>query len=387
MSSVWAFRNRGIKLEGTTVGAFGEFKVAEPHIYISQVFTRPIDPARECVYVGTISQQFNKTLLKVSGDAGGTSYFQTKRNIRYVSGQTVELDFTFGINRIPLASEYAIVGALNDGDGIYLGWIGESFYVGYRHSLYGDTVQEVDVSNLITIGNLSRFRITYGYLGTANISFELFSGTKFVHLHTFETDGKLAERTHIGETNLPMKVEVSSTDANFYAFNGSLAGMTYGIEKNTKPSFNDGWRTLAGLIATQSTAVVGYRIKTTLGGFPSSINVKLTNAEFTTDEDGIYRFNILAYPAGTLAGPWIPVNSYSVVEYNATLTTVPLGYTKIYSTVTTAAKKGTGTTSVNFDNLNLYGIPGDEFLITKECLSPGAGAGLTTWAISYDDLI
>lgn len=380
-----------ITFEDVLVGSFGELKVAQPSVLIQSKFSRPLDIVKEAKTTGSVIQQFNRSLLKVSGDVSGGSSWESLDALRYVSGQSVEFDFTFAISKEPTGIEYALAGGFDADDGFYLGWIGSNFVVGYRNSAFGDTTQIVDVSTITDWGKLNRFRIRYGYLGVGNITYEVKTPTKWILLHTFETDGNLFERTHTGEPIQPFRYEVSSTDPSLYAISGSFSGMIYGsILDKGKPAFDDGYATIAGLVAGQQAIMIAYRSKTTLGAYNNHVRAQLVAADFTTTEDGVYRFNIIAYPAGTFpAAGWTQIST-STIEKNATYTgstTIPAGGRKIFSVVSTAGKKGSAGASIDVRALQLQAIPSSEFIITKEALEVGAGSGLTTWDISFEDLV
>ena len=374
------------------VGAFGALKVAEARPQISQLFSRPPD-LQAGVYVGgTYQFQYNRSLLKVSGDAGGTSFVQTKKNLRYITAQTIEFNFTAAWSKVPSPADYAIMGGFDDEEGVYVGFVGENFVVGYRNTAVGaDTTAIVDVSNLVTLGNLSRFRIRFGYLGIGNITYEVYLGGKYHLLHTFETDGNLFERTHVGVAILPMRGEVGSTDATLYMMSGSWGGATYGpADSFERNFFNDGTRLVNPSVGTQL-PIVAYRSKATFGGYINRIQSKLTACQFATTNEGVYRVNFLAYPAGTLTtGTWNNVSPYSVLEYNSTSTGVPAGSTKIFSTIITVAGTASGNSSsvtYDFEKLQLIANPTDEFLITLECVVDKGGSNTETlWSINYQDL-
>jgi hypothetical protein len=373
------------------VGAFGEVKAAALVPQISEVFTNPLDLQRDFTAGGTYASQYNRSLLKVSGDAGGTSFVQTKRNLRYVTGQTIEINFTASWSKTSLA-DYSLVGAFDANNGVYVGYVGENFVVGYRNANVGaDTTAIIDVSNLLTFGNLTRFRIRFAYLGTGNITFEAYLGSKYHLLHTFETDGNLFERTHIGVPLLPMRAEVGSTDPTYYITSGSWGAGIYGsASPNDKPFFHKGIRSV-NPAAGAELPIVAYRSKTSFGGFVNRVRSQLTGAQFATANEGIYLVNFYAYPAGSIAtGAWANVSPYSVIEYNNTSTGVPAGGINIFSTIITVAGIGAGNSSsveYDFAGLGLVANAGDEFLITLQCVIDSGGINTETiWCLNYNDL-
>lgn len=394
MASTYAHKMQvgPVVLQDVLVGSFGELKVAQSTVVLQNKFSRPLDTVKEAKVTGSVIQQYNRSLLKVSGDVSGGSSWESLDALRYVAGTTVEFDFTFAVSQEPGGAEYALAGGFDTDDGFYIGWIGSNFVVGYRNINYGDTTQIVDVrGTIIDWGKINRFRIRYGYLGVGNITYEVKTPTKWILLHTFETDGNLFQRTHTGEPIQPFRYEVASTDPNFFITSGSFSGQIYGDPAGQgKPAFDDGYATIAGLTVGQQAIMMAYRSKTTLGSYTNHVRAQLLRADFTTTEDGVYRFNIYVYPSGTFAAAGWTQISTSTIEKNATYTgstTIPAGGRKIYSTVSTTGKKGSGATSIDVKNLQLIAIPGAEFIITKEALEVGTGSGLTTWDLSFEDLI
>ena len=378
------------------VGLFGSLKVAQSNVQVSMVFNKPLNTSREVIISANgVESQVNRSLLRV-GNFIGSSFLETKEVVRYKTAQTVENYFTASWSRPGTAGEVAIIGGYDIQDGMFLGYVGSNFVVGYRNKWHdgtgtaADTTQIVDTS-VYDLTKIHRFRIRYGYLGVGNVNFEIHDGFKWVLLHTFRTDGSLFERTHTGTAMLPMRCDVTDTVGDFYLLSGSWNGQTYGLDEGQQeePFFTQGTRIVA-VDAGQELPVVAFRSLTTFGGYPNKARSRLISAEFATGSEGLYRINMYAYPAGTvLTGVFNDVyTNESVLQDNDTVTTLPVGGRVVYSTTIAVASSGTGvgSTTLDLSKLKLKANPGDEFVITKECIVAGAGDDTTTWNIAYADL-
>ncbi len=374
------------------IGKYGELKVAQGYVQISKKFNRPIN-TNEYKYSGTVSTQYNKTLLKIGG-AIGTHYVQTIDTLRCGAAQTVEIYFSNSWSRSTVNNERALIGLFDDEDGVYLGYKDSNFIVGYRNIDISvtDTIQVVDVSDY-DLTKFHTFRIKFGYLGTTNITFEIFDGYRWQILHTFVTSASLSLRTHIGSTILPFKSEVVDLDGTLINFSGSWNAQTYGTElESDKLIFNTQGSKILDVAQDTESVFVAFKVVSSLGGYTNKIKSKLKNITFATTSEGLYRFNIYKYNSGSIVtGTFSDVfSNESVLQKNDTVTTKPSGGILVSSIIVGVPSSGTGIGEKNMDltEFGLFCDKDSEYLITKECVYDAGGTiHHTIYDVTYIDLI
>lgn len=377
------------------VGLFGALKTAIPTAQISETFDAPLTTGLDGKFnviptgLGTGVSQYNRSLLKVQTGGAGSCIVETKTPLRYKAGSTVEVYFTASWHGVRGAGDIAYVGLFADEDGVYLGYNGTDFVVAYRNTDQGADVQQIiDVSNF-NFDKVTRFRIKFGYLGVGNISFEYYNGTSWITLHIFPTDNALDQRTHIGSAILPMRAEVSSASNDHYVVSGSWNSQTFDKENRLqdRPQMHDGERTVSPTVG--GAAIVGYRNKTTFGGFPNRVVSTPLFATFGSNSEGMYKIEVHKASAGTFTtGTWLDLKTDdSVLEYNTTLTDAPSGE-KVLSVILAVPSAGTGVQSSNldFEKLGIKLYPGEEFLVSIRELISGSGSDLQAYTFFFNDL-
>lgn len=370
-------------------GGFEEIKIAQMSLAVHQVFSRPLDIIKEVTVTGTAEQQYNRSLLKLSGHASGTSSMQTIKTLRYISGQTIEAGFTLAPSRQLLAGESLIGGCFTSNNGMFMGWFGNEFKCGYRNVEQGADVLSPAIDVELTPLQMNRFRIRYGYLGVGNIEYSVKLANKWEVIHVFETDGNLSERTHTGEPITPMRIELNSTDASLYSVSGCCYAGVYGeLSGHEKPSQDSISRVVNTVNNGDQLPICAWRSKTTFGLYENMIQTQLTTLEIANDQTGMYAFKILSYPQGTITtGTWANTNAWTVIEKNPTVSAIPAGGIEIFSTAVAGTNQTTSSGKINVKDLKLISSPGDEFLLIKECILKGNGTGQVFATLSWDDLI
>jgi len=382
------------------VGLFGGLKVSNASPQISLTFDHPLS-SRRVKTSGSPQAQFNRSLLKVSGDTNDV--VRTMSALRYKTAQTIETYFTAGFNGT-YTSGTTYIGLYDVYDGVFIGYKDGDFVVGYRN-VFGSSTASWDGTNVINpepdvlqvvsapvnVDKITRYRIRFGYLGVGNISYEYFDGDKWVLLHTFKTDNNLLDRTHVGSAVLTMKCE--SSHAGCFVLSGSWNAQTYGNDTGLQdePFFSDGERAVAGDVA--GLPVVAFRSMKTFGNYPNKVRSRLLNAEFSTGSEGLYKIEMYIFPEGTISGTWTAIDSGSVLEYNDTVNLVDItgglaAGRRVFSTNLAVPSSGTGVASVSldFEKLGVKANPTDEYVIVKRELVGGAGDAITSWSIAYQDL-
>ncbi len=372
------------------VGVFGSLNVAQPISQISLTFDRPLSAVREVIATGTPEAQVNRTLLRLqNGDA-----IETRRVLRYRTAQTIETYFTAIFNgTYDAGSDETYIGLFDQYDGVFVGYLGDQFVVGYRNVFADggvgnepDTIQAVTPPPEVN-SKIYRYRVRFGYLGVGDITFEYkISGEDWTLLHTFATDGGLADRTHVGNVILPMTAKVEHTNGEIRS--GSWNARTFGLDAGLQelPFFEDGERTVVGDTTPQP--IVAFRSKTSFGGFPSKIRSTLIYSEIATGSEGLYKIEIYRFAPGTLVtGTWEDIDPDSVLERNSTFTEAASLGQKFLTSNLAVPSQGTGVAvgSLDYERLGVVAAPGDEFGVYKRELITGGGDDTTSWSIAYAD--
>ena len=408
------------------VGLFGALKVSEPISQLAQIFTIPLDTSREVTLdtitgAGSVIAQYNRSLLKVDSGAIGTAGIQTRKNLHYREAATIEVEFTANWSGagVGVINHNGLIGLFDNAEGVYLGYQGVNFIVGYRNkyktgyvvpasSGLADTTATVDMS-AYTLTNLHRFKIKLGYLGIGNITFEIFDGVTWVLLHRFVTDAALSDRTHIGSPTLPLRCEVASTASAMTMFSGSWSAQTFGAPATTqnKPHFTHGIRTVVpGALGTGGAPVLAVRSPALFGTYPNKALSQLLETELATGSEGLYRYIIWGLPAGTLIdgapgtvgaaevkGNFAAIVSTSPLEISTDVavggSVVITNFTLAHSSlIAVASGAGSSRTSkaTDYAALDIFATAGTEFLVTMEEIIAGAGTNTTAWSIAYVDI-
>lgn len=371
--------NKGNRVE---VGVFGGLKSSSPNPQISITFDRPLS-SRQLITSGTPAAQVNRSLLAV---ANGDSVATVKK-LRYRTAQTIETFFTAAFEgAFSGTTEETLIGLFDNEDGVYLGYIGADFVVGYRNINVG-----ADVIQIVTPppfpGNIYRYRIVFGYLGVGDISYEYKkSGSDWTLLHTFPTDGTLTSRTHIGSPVLPICAKCEHAGCRILS--GSWNAQTYGSDNQLQElAFSyRGQRSAPGNVVPQP--LVAFRNRTVWGAYPNKIVSQLLAAEFATGSEGLYVIEIYPLPAGSITtGAWVSPNPESVLEANTTFTgAAPLTQPSYALHISVPSLgSGIGLSSADITRFDLSLRPGEEAAIYKREIISGGGNDTTSWALRYID--
>lgn len=414
------------------VDYFGSLKVSEPYLFIASNFINPLDKVQEfsvasTTGTGTIASQYKRSLLNISAGTTGTAVLRTRRVARWYTGTIVECMFSASWvgSGVGVAGHEAIIGLFDDADGMYLGYQGTNFVVGYRSRYVSgfvspassgdaDVVAVVDMS-AYDLTKLHKFRIIFSEDCIGNITYQIYSGGNWVTIHTFNNDGLLTNRTHIGTNISPMSAEVTSVSADIAIISSSWVTQVHGLNNLflDKAWFNAGYRTVTpGVLGSGGNPIVAYRNLPTFAGYPNKIPIELKYAEFSTASEGLYRVNLFIFPSGTFingdpgtVGATEIKGNFSAIDaiYSPSYTNTPLDFSadiaKGASVVLPSIPRfsiaipvqtsgaGSAASSVDFSRLGMVASPGLEVLFTLEEIVAGVGTDTCTWSVSYLDLL
>ena len=191
---------------------------------------------------GAASVENDMLKLSSSTNTAGSVKVTTKRIIRYRPGFEGYALFTALWENEGVATSVQHIGPTGDNDGYYIGYTNTNFVVGRRA---GGTDTEVVESNFnggdisgLDKTKLNIFRITWGWLGTATITFEWKSPTGWVIMHQMLLENSLT-RPHVNNPVLPIQAEVTKTAGatDIIMRSGSWNGGMMGEDKGAGDRF------------------------------------------------------------------------------------------------------------------------------------------------------
>ena len=208
-------------------GLFGDLLVAKRVPLFSANFSYPANDRTIVLNnINSGSADYNNNLLRVSTGVatGSKGSIKTKRNLRYTAGRDAEAMFT-AIFSQGVTGITQRIGLFNDDDGFFIGFKDDIFSVTRRKSGDADEVISQEDFNGDTLDGdgdskyiydptmINIFRITYGYLGTAEIKYQIQvtidNVTQWLTFHTIDRRNKFDE-TSISTPYLPLAMEVEN---------------------------------------------------------------------------------------------------------------------------------------------------------------------------------
>jgi hypothetical protein len=277
--------------------------------------------------VGSGAYTIEESLLKLNTgtDSNGSVIIQSTNYVRYIPGHEAYLYFTYAFTQ-GVANSYQYAGLYDDNDGYYIGFNGTDFIAGRRRN-GTDYQQTIDITKVLplerfdpTKGNV--YAITFGYLGFAPINFSVLDSDG-IWRNIARIEYPNTERdTHITQTNLPVRAEVTNTGntTDLEALSGSLsAGIVDGAGADPSVRSFTYKSGLIPLTATGNVLIVAFRSKTTYNSIENRISSLLTLISAATDISKIAQWSLYDNPPYT-GGTWTSVNTDSVLEYSTDTT-------------------------------------------------------------------
>jgi len=144
---------------------------------------------------GTVTIKDDNLLTVSTGtDIDGLAEIESYNSIRYRPGHTAMAQFTALFTEPTANNTHQWIGVADGTDGFAFGFIDGIFSITLMrkdiHTHITDLNGNIDIAD-IDFTKLNLFRITYGYLGIAPISFEIIpkDGNAFVPIHTIRLQG------------------------------------------------------------------------------------------------------------------------------------------------------------------------------------------------------
>lgn len=306
--------------------------IRKPSIASQFVYPVPSEEIKE-TKTGSAGYTVDNAMLKVSTGVtpNSTIFLKSRKALRYTPGYEAYLNYTFLLST-PVVGTYVFSGLGDEVNHFSIGYNTTGIF-GIRHRRDGvdsfiaqsefnkDKLDGSGESGIVlnpSFGNI--FRISYGFLGFANITFSVLDKTnKWVAFHIIEYANKYTQ-THITNTYLPIFANMSngSTSNNIYAHFGSVeAGVVDGGGVDvTGRSFS---AKIDSLVTGTNTTIALFHNKATYATKVNMIPSLLTLV--TASAEGTQNVNIALYKIKltdiTIVGTWLNVNlNNSTMEYS-----------------------------------------------------------------------
>ena len=359
-----------------TVGPFGEMLTGTKQDHVTLNFKYPyynttFDMKPEDVSGdGTIS--VSNSLLSVSSPTLGTAIAESRNNLMYKSGHTAYADFTSSFDGT--GTGYA--GAFDDDDGFFVkvsngtASIGR-MYGGVQTGLISQDSWNGDADlTKIDWSNLNLFRIIFGYLGVANIAFQI-RKNGWKTLHVIETEGEI-KTTTVKNPTFPLRWE--SQNGMEIKVGSANAGLLVGEVYNKRYFAFAGAKTLS---TTAVATAVHFQNKTTYKTQPNKNKAQLVKLKLFIDApaSGTGTVEIKFYKNATITGTpsYTDVDTdNSTIEYATNVTyssggkLVFVDYIGYSASLATPGADIGGSDTVTLSDIGLYLLEGETMTITAQ---------------------
>ena len=349
--------SRGLTAETT---AFGEQAVVSRQDQVNIQFQYNA-AAEELVIANTgtavVNYQNSQLVASTGTTSNSKSIAQSKKYIAYESGHEVFILFTAEYST-PVVGTYQRVGAFDDLNGFFIGFdtTGQfgvtrrrngTDYTTYQSNFSYDKLDGTGPSQMNLNKNYNNlYKITYGWLGIAPVTFWINSGTLagWVPFHTIDLTNSQNGAT-IDDPVQPMKTEVfnGTTTSNIIVRNTCWAGGIYSdILTQHQPSLrNFSQNGLKTINTNVFQLILTLRNKTTFNSKTNKISAYLKSLSYTTDGGNTTKpVKILVFENATNTGTptWTNVHTDSIIEYDTSQLILSSG--KQLLTIGTAANGG-----------------------------------------------
>lgn len=286
---------------------------------------RSDDATIDIVTTGTVAIEDAMLKLRTGTGSDGHIGIQGRDFLRYIPGHEAYAFFTC-VFATPTVDSIQRIGLFDydsgNGNGFYIGFEGLIFGITRRRAGV-DFFSPVDIANVFpkdialfdpTKGNV--FRISYGYLGFAPITFAIMSPDNHIIDFARIEYPNTSNETHIANANIPLRAEMTNTGntTNLEMRIGSVsAGIVDGggsdpIARNF--SFKSGIQTI---LLTQ---LFAFRNKSTYFGLTNKISTQLSLLSASTEGNKPVSFAIYKNATTTTPGTWTDISADSVMEYS-----------------------------------------------------------------------
>lgn len=319
------------------------------------------------VDTGTITQSNHQAVAATGNGVSGSAIAESVDKLRYIPGHEGYAMFTTEFTS-PVIGSNQLIGIFDNDDGFFIGFIDTTFCIVRRKDGVDTIVNQSDFNldkldgsgaeglNVdFTFGNV--WRITYGWLGHATITFEVMekdgTWTSF-HKILFpnSTNG-----TSIGNPVLPMRIEVTKTSgtANITLKTGSWnAGVIGEANINSCSNRYKSFAATATITATNSlTNIFTLKNISAFQTFKNKVRTKLIFLSAACDGNKLTSIRLIKNATLGVTASYTYIDSgNSTIQYDTTATTVSSG-----TTLLTLQLGKTDSRSLDIENLFITMLP------------------------------
>jgi len=354
---------------------------------------------------GTVTIQSSNLLTVSTGtDSNASAKIESFNSVRYRPGHTTLVHFTALFTDPTADDSHQWIGIADGTNGFAIGFVDGNLTATrmragvHYHTDVSEFNGNIDMST-IDFTKLNVFRIMYGYLGSAFITFEMLEPetNQFSTIHTIKYHNRY-EETHIELPYLPiaMSVENTGNTTDVQIRSGSWQGGVMGMcdtcaNRGFTYPHAPGTIPIKTGVGTTPVVLAGFKSVETFNGFANKIRaelVKFTFLPFDATADTVVTLQLVR-GATITGGSYVNIDgNNSTIQVNAT----PTGFSggRAGLTLTTIAITGHGnsppqSTPANLDAeaLQLFLDPGGEYAIVAFTQD---GNVSVTWNVNWIEL-
>jgi hypothetical protein len=368
---------------------FGDKIVAERITNIVVSFNYNIsDEDVKTTLVDTGTATAADSMLSASSGTGttGAVNIESVDVVRYIPGRESFAYFTAMFPNGGVATSTQHIGLFASQDGFYLGYTNTNLIVGYRRDSVDTEVISTSwngsprVLTEFDFAKLNIFRISYGWLGTAPVNFEIMTATgEWLLMHQFPFPGTLTTTIVLNPT-LPICIDVTKTAGaeDIIVKSASWSAGTQGSATTKQERTKTVSNSVTGI--TTEVLIINVRNQANFQGIENRVVARSFVLAITTD--GPKPVTLRVYKDLTIATPtWVDVDATNSVLQTDILGTPTYDLTKLED-VLTFGRIDSQVFIIDPKGAVLI-RPGEDLTISAE--SSGAGSDVTL-AIRYQEL-
>lgn len=316
---------------------FGEQIVASELSSFNALFAYPSDPRKLQSYVangGSVTQENYMLKISTGTDAAGSSIASSRRSLQYRPGHEGYAKFTTIFTQgVPNSRQ--MMGLFDELNGFAIGFEGTNFAIFRKRN--GSIVETIIQDNFNrdtldgngqsgflldpTKGNI--YRISFGFLGFATITFEVLAGADngWIPFHIIDYPNKNTE-THITLPYLKIRASVENlgNTSDIIMYSGSVeAGRTNGGAGSVSArSFSYNRKTTYSATTNQRIAV--FHNKDTYGGVSNRIESVLKLVSAAAEGNKPVAIDLYITDVAPTGGTWTDKDVASTIRYSTDTT-------------------------------------------------------------------